>query len=46
MPNIMKNSNRVDKRLNWMISEKNAKKKNTRRHFWEISVKFINGFLS
>ena len=27
MPNIMKNSNRVDKRLNWMISEKMLRKR-------------------
>ena len=26
MPNIMKNNNRVDKRLNWMISEKMLRK--------------------
>ena len=41
--NQIKNSNRVENLgLNWMILEKNGKKKNLRGHFWELSDELLN----
>ena len=38
MPNIMKNSNRVDKRLNWMILEKMLRKKTQKGIFGKYQL--------